>query len=144
LIDACSRSFGRRPATRYQEELKNGPALIFPRSRQVLPGDETQPFDDGARPDPYEGALPSFDFGYPFHPRPQLWAEFGESSLDTERIPPLLGDSDGGDLAENHPQRRPGGACKRNSTALSHRNIADVTFVNVDDQAIRIERGKFE
>ena len=33
---------------------------------------------------------------------------------------------------------------KRNGTTLSDRNVADVTFVNVNDQAIGIERRNFE
>ena len=38
----------------------------------------------------------------------------------------------------------PGHSCKRDDAALLDRNVADVTFVNVNDQAIGIERRNFE
>src|SRR6516164_9210943 len=97
-MTACSRSFGRRPATRYQEELRNGAVLIGACSRQVLPNGQVQPLKETVRPYPKDRPGPDIKLCDPLQAWPQAIVVAGQPGLDPVRIPSLFGDGHRRDL----------------------------------------------
>src|SRR5262245_51609378 len=97
---ACSRSFGRRPATRYQEELRNGAVLIAACSRQILPHGQVQPLKETVRPYPQDRPGPNVKLRDPLQAWPQAIVVAGEPGFDPVGISSLFGDGHGRDLVE--------------------------------------------
>src|SRR5262245_15929828 len=89
-MEVWSRSFGLRCATRYQDGLRNGAAVMSRASRQVLPRGKAQPIEDRVQPDPCNRASTCVDLGNTFHARPQVQVVFGQPSLDPEGVVSLL------------------------------------------------------
>ena len=117
---------------------------MFPRSRQVLPRGKAQPFDDGARPDPHERALPGFDFGNALHPGRKCGPSSESRASTRKEFRPSSATVTGVILVRISRNGVPGIPASATMPCWSDRNVADIALVDVNDQAIGIEWRKFE
>src|SRR5437867_1679857 len=141
---AWLRSRGVSFATRYHEELKSGPLIPAATLREPLPERQAQPVDHLVRPDPHQAAAVDLDLAHAFHPRTQPFGRVVGVPLDPEVVSPFARRRHGRDLVEGERYRVVRGGGEQELAALPDRDVRHLTFVDLQHDAIAVERRHFE